>query len=76
MVFFFYRWDTLSEKTGKSIKYIEAQSQQWNSYQESILRVNNWLDNFEKTIASSQHNIGISLSEIKTKILKQKVNFF
>lgn len=54
-------------------KALGAQSQQWNSYQETLLQSINWLEGVEKAIASNQSPVWSSPQEIRSKLLKQKV---
>lgn len=71
--FDFYRWDTLDEQIKTAQKTLGAQSQQWNSYQETLLQTINWLEGIEKSIASNQSTVWSSPQEIRSKLLKQKV---
>jgi len=50
-----------------------VQSQQWNSYQETLMQTINWLESVEKAIASNQSPVWSSPQEIRSKLLKQKV---
>lgn len=69
----FKRWDALDEKIKTAQKTLGVQSQQWNSYQETLLQTINWLESVEKVIASNQSPIWSSPQEIRSKLLKQKV---
>lgn len=74
-LYFFNRWDALDEKIKTAQKTLGVQSQQWNSYQETLLQTINWLESVEKVIASNQSPIWSSPQEIRSKLLKQKVHF-
>lgn len=70
---YFNRWDSFDEQIRTAQKSLGVQSQQWNSYQETLLQTINWLEGIEKVIASYQSPIWSSPQEIRSKLLKQKV---
>lgn len=68
------RWDNLSEGIVDQQKKQGLQSLQWSSYQENLQQILAWLDNMERTIKLEISSVPSSLQEVKSKLLKSKVN--
>jgi hypothetical protein len=55
-------------------KLVDAQSMQWNSYQEALAQTLAWLDQMEKSLKQDLLSSLTSTQDIRSKLLKQKVN--
>ncbi|XP_039285327.1 nesprin-1-like [Nilaparvata lugens] len=66
------RWDVLEEGIKEQQKLLDAQSLQWNSYQESLAQMLAWLDGVEKNLQQDPSASLGSTQEIRTKLIKHK----
>lgn len=65
------RWDKLEEGIKEQQKLQDAQSLQWNSYQEMLQSTLTWLDTMEKSIQMDP-SAWSSAQEVRAKLLKHK----
>ncbi|XP_075225316.1 muscle-specific protein 300 kDa isoform X2 [Lycorma delicatula] len=66
------RWDGVEEGIKEQQKLLDAQSLQWNSYQESLTQMLTWLDNVEKNMQQDPVAALGSTQEIRTRLIKHK----
>lgn len=71
---FLLRWEALEEGVKAQQKLVDAQSLQWNTYQESLAQVLSWLDQMEKHLKHDSIFTLTSPNDIRSKLLRQKVN--
>ncbi|CAH1403532.1 unnamed protein product [Nezara viridula] len=68
------RWEALEEGVKAQQKLVDAQSLQWNTYQESLAQVLSWLDQMEKHLKHDSIFTLTSPNDIRSKLLRQKAS--
>lgn len=70
------RWEELERRLSEQHKCQEQQLQRLSTYHDGLVQIGIWLDMMEKSVANDQsaQQVGASLPEIRSHMLKQKTH--